>query len=136
MQDSASKRGPVDAGVGAYFHGVLQNDVANMRHFFPGIIGLRRKPEPVGADHGIGVQGTIIADDAVVVDPDAGVQFTIVADADIPADKHLGINGAVIAQYRARLHHGKCADRGFQADFYIGADQGIFSDLRGGAVGV
>jgi hypothetical protein len=42
--------GAVDGGVGAHFHVVFDHHIADLRYFFEGAVGLRRKAEAIAAD--------------------------------------------------------------------------------------
>ena len=56
--------GPVDAGVGADFHVVFDDDVAQLRNLVEAACGIGNEAEAVGADHRTRMQDAAAADHA------------------------------------------------------------------------
>ena len=101
--------GPVDAGVGADFHVVFDDDVAQLRNLVEAACGIGNEAEAVGADHRTRMQDAAAADHAPLVNLDTRVEDRSVADGHAVTDIDLGIDLAVGADAGSRLDNGEIA---------------------------
>ncbi len=83
--------GPVNGGVGAQFHVIVNLNDADLGNFGIARAG-RGKAEAVRADDDAGMKNHTLADDAVLINADIGVKDRIFADGSVAADKHAGID--------------------------------------------
>ena len=58
--------------IGSHFYIVFKHDITELRNLFI-LAVFRGKPESVGTDDGPGVENTVLADDAAVVNRDVDI---------------------------------------------------------------
>ena len=129
--------GAVDAGVGADFDVVLDDDVAQLGDLVESAFGIGHESESVGTDHGPGVEDAVRPDGATFVDLHTGIERRVVADRYALSEVDLGVDLAVLADFHALLDDGKVADVALLADLGLFRDGGAVADpLASGFRGV
>ncbi len=124
--DGAANGRAVNAGTGADFHVIFEDDVADVRHFFPSPVLLCRKPKAIGTHDGIGMKGAVFPHHAVKMYPNTGKKSAAVADAGVAPDVNLWINRAIVANHRTFFDDRKCPDARADTDFGSFVDGGLF----------
>ena len=106
VDDGGSHGGAVDAGVGTDFHVIFQNSDANLGNLF--ITGGRwGKAESVGSNDRTGMEDTVVAHTAVMVDIGMGVENAMAAYFGIPAYRGMGMQFGAVTDFRMVAHTGK-----------------------------
>ena len=85
--DGAANGGPVNAGVGAYFHIIFYHHIPGLRYFLVALSFLRRKAKSIGSQHGTGMNNDTAANLRTVVNLYAGIQNGIIGNGRKVADK-------------------------------------------------
>ena len=88
---------PVDAGVGAHLHVVLQNHHARLDHLEIAAVLAGSEAESVASDDGAVLEDHAVAQAAVLPDHGVGMGHEVVADAGVGIDDDIGVDHGVAA---------------------------------------
>jgi hypothetical protein len=108
---------PVDAGVGAQFHVVFENNDSRLDDLVIGSVGSGCEPESIAPHDGSVLKDHPVSDSAVLPDRSAGVGYEVVSDSNVGIDGHIGID------------RGPLADLDVFADYDVGPDRVSCSQL-------